>query len=231
MIYRLLFSIACIASFAALLLVPNDEFGTHSETRAAPQNITYDARDQKGSKAEYRVDDGNPKSVHLAFRFMAYKERGYQDLFQTAGLNRGMRLELAPDRTLALLIAARNPQTFDTFILTNDIEVNQWHHVSIDVSYDSRVAVRLDGATVATAHDPQLSYRVSHILFGGGFSPARRFDGRIENGSLTYGILVRDPISPQTALLLRSMLLLAGLACFYFATRSSRARPTDEATA
>lgn len=164
----------------------------------------------------------SPKSLVVAMQFRPFGIQGYQDVFQTAPLNSGMRLEIGAPHTLALIVAAKNAEGFVPYILSTTLEENQWHSLEIVSGFDSRLTVRLDGQTVVDVVDPLLSYEVADLRLGEGFDETRFLRGQIKNGSVVYQVEVPNTMSALESLLVRTMFLIGGLACFFRFARTLR---------
>ena len=135
------------------------------------------------------IDNVENSHVHLKLRFRANSLTGYPNVFQTAPINRGMRLEISGS-TAALVVADTSaPGGVKGIPVVNDLSVGQWYEIEVEALNHSFVRVELDGNQVANYNAATLSIEMSEILVGGGFDSSRNFLGEIQNISVTKGDL------------------------------------------
>ena len=118
---------------------------------------------------------------------LSSNELRYQNLFQTAQGNDGVRLEfIISPPALGLewgLVFATEQGGVIGLPLGPFTSYDKWHSLEIE-TIARRVRVRLDGKTIHDADAPGLIYATSDIVVGSGFSKTRPFLGEIRHFSL-----------------------------------------------
>jgi len=69
----------------------------------------------------------------------------YNNVFQTAPENQGIRLELAKPSTLSLVVGHTGQQGLKGFILTRSLQLDRWYYSKYNHYPEKRVKVALDG--------------------------------------------------------------------------------------
>lgn len=174
-----------------------------------------DARDPRlaAVKVFPQVDDPSSfKAVDIHLKMKAHSMTGYNNLFQTAPENAGIRLELAGPSTLGLVVGNEEarPGGFKGYILTRSIQPGKWYTVGITITRNKRLRVSIDNTTVVDSLERGLGFSLSDIAVGTGFSRTRPFDGSIEDFSMTYRFF-RKNYSMQRAFLMFKIVLISGL--------------------
>ena len=131
--------------------------------------------------------DGNA-DVRISFKALLYDATGYPNLFQTAGINEGLRMELNGSRNLGL-VYGKSSNAFAGVPLLDRMESNVPY--SFDIAYSAlsnSVSVSVNGKVIKVS-DPALSPVFSDFAVGRGFDSSRVFDGAIwdfhSTGSVT----------------------------------------------
>jgi Concanavalin A-like lectin/glucanases superfamily len=133
---------------------------------------------------------------------------GYANVFQTAGGDDGIRLELAEPAIAAIIIGRREQQGFKVLTLASALELNRWYAVRIVADRDKRVKVYLDDQLVAEESDAQFRYDASDIAVGTGYSRTRPFDGTVRNFTMVFQPVVERPFGKEALAAARVFLLL-----------------------
>lgn len=133
---------------------------------------------------------GHDAYVHLKLRFRADSTEGYPNVFQTAPLNRGLRMETS-GTTAAIVVPSlwvdRGSNGLKVLVLTTTLKVGQWYALEVEALNGAFVRAKLDGRNVADYANAGVSMETSQLLVGGGFDASRTFRGQIENISVTKG--------------------------------------------
>ena len=147
--------------------------------------ISYDSSVANPSYYRRELSRADVKSFESSMQFQSYGGNGYMDLFQTAPLNSGIRLE-ATGRMLALIIGAENANGYEPFLLTSNLVPREKHEVTIALGPTGNVDVWLDHKRMLATTAPDLDYLLSAITVGRGYSPNRAFRGNISNFIYSY---------------------------------------------
>jgi hypothetical protein len=125
--------------------------------------------------------------VHLKLRFRADSTEGNPNVFQTAPVNRGMRMEISGSTAAILVPDLSVPGDLKGLTLPTALKTGQWYVLEVEALNDAFVRVKLDGLLVIDYASADLSMETSQILIGGGFDASRVFRGQIDNISVIKG--------------------------------------------
>src|SRR3989338_5513952 len=125
--------------------------------------------------------------IHLKLRFRADSTEGNPNVFQTAPVNRGIRMEISGSTAAILVPDLSVPGGLKGLTLTPALKTAQWYALEVGVLNGSFVHATLNGRLVADYVSAGLSMETSQLLVGGGFDASRAFRGQIENISITKG--------------------------------------------
>jgi hypothetical protein len=133
----------------------------------------------------------NPESayIHLKLRFRADSTDSFPNVFSTAPVNSGMRMELSGTSAGILIPDSSAPGGLKGFNLTSTLKLKQWYELEVEILNRTFIKIFLDGQSVADYASAGIFMETSHLLMGGGFDASRAFRGQIENISITKGNL------------------------------------------
>lgn len=125
----------------------------------------------------------------LKLRFRVDSAEGHPNLFQTAPVNGGLRMEINGS-TAAIIVADTSlKEGYRVIILPNGINIGQWYKLEIEALNGGYVRAILDEQNVVDVSSTGISMEVSQFLVGGGFDKTRVFHGQIDNTSIKKGNL------------------------------------------
>lgn len=181
----------CILALVATFIFP-DTFEFYRTLKSFhAENIRYNSADP--AKQVYRrLEDahGSLRSFELSMTFKPTSLDGYSNAFQTAPANSGLRLELAKPSLAAIIAAAKNSTGYLVIVATDALSLGNWHTFFLRADPRNHVTVIVDGQTTVDETYPELSYDISDVEIGQGFSQAPRpFSGQIKNASISYRLL------------------------------------------
>lgn len=124
----------------------------------------------------------NPTFIKINLSFFPYNTDGWPNVFQTAPLNNGIRLEQS-GRNLLLLIPSKwldkgNPG-LKQILLTSDLTTDAWHDLEIEAINGELVKATYDGQTFIYKNRG-INFSSSRIIIGSGFVNERQFKGKIK---------------------------------------------------
>ncbi len=125
--------------------------------------------------------------IHLKLRFFVDTTEGYPNVFQTAPVNRGMRMEISGTTAAIVVHDSSAPSEVRGITLTNALKTGQWYALDIKALNGAFLHVKLDGKSVATYKGKGLSMETSQFLVGQGFDASRAFRGQIKDVSILKG--------------------------------------------
>lgn len=123
-------------------------------------------------------------SADISFRFKATGEnKEYNNLFQTAPENEGLRLEWTTLGARPLALVAGTEQGLYGLDLGFTPVLNRWHKARIEMR-GTRLTVWLDDVLRTQTDVPGLNPKFTDVAAGTGFSRTRPFQGEIKDFSL-----------------------------------------------
>ena len=131
------------------------------------------------------------KEIKIKFQMKVNSVTNYDNVFQTASGNFGIRMELggSTEKSLGMVIGKKKAR-FKGFLLSNNLSPGKWHDILVQITSDQKVTVYLDNVLAIDEACSKLSYDLSDIAIGTGFSRSRPFDGEIRdfsiNGKYSY---------------------------------------------
>ncbi|MDO9399233.1 MAG: hypothetical protein Q7T79_00890 [bacterium] len=125
--------------------------------------------------------------IHLKLRFHTDNTEGNPNVFQTAPVNRGMRMEISGSTAAIIVPDLSVPGDLKGLTLTTALKIGQWYTLEVEALNGAYVSVKLDGKKVVDYASVGLSMETSQLLVGGGFDASRVFRGQMEDISITKG--------------------------------------------
>ncbi|PPK74164.1 hypothetical protein B0F87_11195 [Methylobacter tundripaludum] len=156
----------------------------------------------------------NPDNAYarIKLRFRVESTEGYPNLFQTAPVNLGMRMEISGSTAAIVVRDLAEPSGVKGLTLTTELKTGQWYELEIEALNGGFIRALLNSHPVFNYAGASLSMDTSQLLVGGGFDASRAFRGQIEDISVIKGNLPRLPHQR----LLVVYVLLAVLITFFF---------------
>jgi hypothetical protein len=129
------------------------------------------------------VGQGASRDVSVAFDFKAATDGKTCDIFQTAPLNDGIRLEYSLPGTLAMVVNSDVPPGYKVF-LAPGVSAGQWHRFRTSLTHDGHVQISIDGLVEVDTSEPALNYSVRDVVLGRGFDASRTFTGAVHDATI-----------------------------------------------
>ena len=125
-----------------------------------------------------------PGEINIRLDFRPSSTDGYPNLFQTADVNEGVRMEITgtPPNATAALIWKKGAGQFGSILLTQNLTVGSWHKFSLSAKGAHGIECSMDGQLLKST-DP-VSFRVDAIKIGQGFSNERKFKGEVKDAAV-----------------------------------------------
>jgi hypothetical protein len=134
------------------------------------------------------IENSGNAYIHLKLRFRADSTEGFPNIFQTAAVNSGMRMEIVGSYAGIVVPDATVPGGLKGITITTDLEIGKWYELEVKALNGAYVRTKLNGHNVDFS-SAGLSMATSQLLVGGGFDASRKFRGKIEAISVTKGNL------------------------------------------
>jgi hypothetical protein len=137
------------------------------------------------SQPPHDLDVPRDKEAFISFDFYLRSFKGpYDNLFQTAPGNDGLRIEIDKERYVWALVYAKKSGGFDAVEIPLFPSLKQWHNLKISVR-GPYVKIWYDGVLQADRLVDDITFRVTDVVAGSGFSGERPIDGEIKNFKMT----------------------------------------------
>lgn len=182
--------------------------------------VNYDSHSgDKAQAAAYSESERSDiKKIDLNFRMKVYSIDNYNNVFQTAPANDGIRLELTSPSVLALIVRYKGADKPEGIVLTRTLQLDKWYSVNIRADRDNRLTVLLDESLIVDGDKDlrEIDYKISDIAIGTGFSKTRSFDGAISDLTLKYKFFRKIPITRNTVFASKAVLISIWLLVFLY---------------
>ncbi len=160
------------------------------------------------------AEDLTTRSFHISMSLVARSLAGFPNAFQTAPGNAGVRLEFTPG--MAALVVATYQGNWRIIPISTSFRVNDPHTIDVTIDAQDRVVIVLDGRTAVDEVIPDLSYEISDVVVGSGYSKSRPFVGEIHDASVSFQIARLRPNGDALVSDLKVALTAIMLTCLYF---------------
>ena len=156
----------------------------------------------------------------MAFEFYFDSLVGYENLFQTADANLGIRFEFASPATAAIVFGDAQTGQLIALHLSQGLQPGTWNQFGLHIA-PGAVTAHLNQLT-RYRDFPDANVRYDRLLVGSGFSGERPFRGRIRNVHVTIRVATERPYVATA--LVAGRFLFAGLAPGLLLPRPAAAR-------
>ena len=216
----LLYFLLIISSLMLLMLTINDDVKYKTVKSVTHSGVYFDSHSNNSALASIKEFSetvrSEAKDINISFKMKAYSIGQYNNVFQTAQLNSGIRMELASPSTAALVVGCGNENRCTGVIISNNFEINKWYMVTIDLDRRSHLRVSLNGDVVVNGKYPGLNYSLSEFAVGTGLSKTRPFDGVIEDFSVHYSLLAEYYNADLIIFILKDILFLLNIMILFY---------------
>ncbi len=185
------------------------------------RNVNFDSRSSDPGKTSVKTFKENiqsdVKEVDISFLMKVYSISHWNNVFQTARLNEGIRMELSQPSNVGIVIATNDSEGLKGFSLFNAIEFNKIYAVKVSVGRNNILKACVDDSCI-NVRDNQFKYDIKDIAVGAGLSKTRPFDGEINDFRIAYTLIKapHHPFLPWTVILFVQFLLFASVASLVF---------------
>lgn len=121
------------------------------------------------------------RSFNVGFDMKLDSYVDYDNLFQTAQANAGVRMEVTPHHQLGLVISDGSQCGYVGLVSYPNIQIGRWYSVRVLIDEGKNIDVYVNGKKTLARHDPFISYKISDIVIGTGYSSIRHFHGEIRD--------------------------------------------------
>ena len=153
-----------------------DNFIVNAKTTYVSQFINGNSPIELG-----KLEKADNAYFRLKLRFRVDSAEGYPNLFQTATVNSGLRIEISGSNAAIIVADSSIKEGYRVILLPKIINIGQWYLLEIEALNGRYVRVILDEQNVVDFSNMGISFEVSEFLVGGGYDKTRRFRGQIDN--------------------------------------------------
>lgn len=150
------------------------------------------------------ISNGRESSFSGLLEFKASYE--YQNLFQTAGLNKGIRLEVSPSGHLSLVIGSRSNEIVT--VLQVKEELHPWRDYKFEVSLKRDAVTLVLDNTISVSTKSPLDFECTEFIVGTGYDSSRHYKGRY---TVTISSEVQNNRTRRLALLVTGISMIGFL--------------------
>lgn len=177
--------------------ISNVEYDIRSDDsdKSAPFVFQVPQKHAKHSLKSYRKKYKNkfifvkyPIAIKMSMGFECYSLRDWQNLFQTAPLSDGIRMELNKGGGGAILFGMVEHNGIDNFsgyTFPNAFIAGEKNHMELSISKEGLIELTVNGNILPKGFLEE-PFEMSLIKAGTGWGNERYFDGKIENFSFEY---------------------------------------------
>ena len=178
--------------------------------------LNFDSRSQKiefssiqvfAEKGFTETLNSKLKDIEIDFKAKVYSIGEYNNIFQTADRNQGIRIEISKPGTLGLVIG---DEKITAVVLTDSLKLDKWYEISIKIDKFGKLDVLIDSIKVASLFLDPIDYKLDSVAVGTGMSKSRPFDGKIENFRIQGKSFIK-----QRGVILYTFYLANLLECFF----------------
>jgi len=157
----------------------------------------------------------DPKNAYITLRLSFYAKDldGYQNLFQTAPFNEGLRLEFSGSTAALVLADSLSPGGIKGLNINTDIKTNQWYELYISAKNGDSITASLNGKQIIDYKSTGIELKGSDVLIGQGFDQSRKFHGLIKDITFEDGKYKKLITANDDTHLLRNLLTLLCAFC------------------
>jgi hypothetical protein len=210
------------AGLLLLILLLEDKLVYEPGKSVNIEHINYDSSERGSSpqsiKGFAEASKAVSKEISISFKMKVHSVREYDDLFQTAPANAGVRMELLKPSVLGLVVGCKG-NSFKGFTVTDSLKMGEEYRVNVRITQTGKVVVALNGLVLVNESAHDLEFRLSDIAIGTGMSKSRPFDGSISDFGMNCRILIKNDrlekiLRSMEAVLLMSAAALLLILCF-----------------
>lgn len=168
--------------------------------------------------------------IEISFQLLVDSIEDYDNVFQTAPWNEGIRLELAKPAKLAFVIPEKGGGAgrIRGLYLTQQFQFRKWYTVRLRINPEQRFQAWLNDFPAIDIQDATWVYAVSEVALGTGFNRTRPFHGKVADFTIRYQTWKPEahfllPLLFSRGLLVLLSVILAGFLCFDSAQRAGPA--------
>lgn len=184
-------------------------------------NINFNNRsknaDMSAIKEFYESTNAPIEEIDIDFKVKINSIYNWNNIFQTAAFNKGVRMELALPSTLGVVISDGTERGYVDYIITYSLRIKEWYSLRLNIDINKRIKVFLNDNITVNVKDRRMNFLISDIAVGTGFSRSRPFDGEINNFNLRYSLFKENEYWRRAGFVLLFFYLL--IISFYVSLR------------
>ena len=193
---NIMFILVVVLFLISVFIFKGEYLGDVNVKSESYKNINFDSQAQDNNLSavkefhERNFDEFKEKKylkeVEISFKCEIYSIAEWDNIFQTAPLNYGMRMELSK-AGMGILIGTEDE--YKGFTVLNKVKLDNLYDIKIKIDKKNRLTVIVDGNEELNIADKSFDYSISEITIGTGYSKTRPFHGLIKDFTIDYKIL------------------------------------------
>jgi hypothetical protein len=170
---------------------------SYDELKKISQPITYVYTvDNLAPVSVLSIPEGTIESLNVELEFKIDKFKLYSNVFSTADVNRGVRMELSEqpseyddvgESKYLLSIVYNKIKGLTGTVLTKNLELGRTYKLSLKMFHDGCIQAKLNQGELIT--DCGVFAKLSNFVLGQGFSEERFFYGSVTATNVSYSLL------------------------------------------
>jgi peptidoglycan/LPS O-acetylase OafA/YrhL len=204
-----------VASIAILLFLFQENISYSKVASNQINSINYNAGEKFFETIE--SSESSLKETKISFSMLINKLNNFDNSFQTADINKGIRMEISQAGKIGLIVSQGDNNRFRGFPLIDNATVNTWYDFYITLDKENHIIVKVNDVEVINEIDKTLQYDISKIVVGRGFDDTRIFNGQIKNFEFEYTLYEENSFIKSYLSIIRTILIilfLILLVCF-----------------
>ncbi len=152
-------------------------------------------------------DTNGTDEISLQFSFRVDEFKNYENIFQTASVNDGFRMEI--NNTGALALVFSTDKGLDAIQVDQNVKKGVWNDVIIHYDREKVLKVYYNKQSIFNGIRPDIKVKINEIVIGQGFSEERPFLGDLKNFNIQYSIFNIRPHSDFYIGLIQLLLIVS----------------------
>jgi len=131
-------------------------------------------------------DTNGTDEISIRFSFRVDEFKNYENIFQTATVNDGFRMEINEAGSLALVFSTAGG--LDSIQVDQSVKKGIWNDVIIHYDREKVLKVYYNKQSIFNGLRPDIKVKINEIAIGQGFSEERPFLGDLKNFHIQYSV-------------------------------------------
>lgn len=222
----IIYSILLLLFVACLFLIFYIDTFSDSLSYRAVKTVEHSVSEYNSSSNDESINtpsefveniDKDLKEIQFTFNMKIESVDDYNNVFQTAPVNSGLRMELSQPSDLVFLSGIKSTESNAlTSVQIHNIQLNTWYKIDINVQKNNRATIKVDNEVIYDQFVNYMKYEITDIAVGTGFSKTRPFKGEIKEFYMKYTLFDYEKSTDIYLKLTKIILSVGVLVLAYF---------------